>query len=272
MNASMNQILRMAGIIVGVLLLTGTFGLVFQRPWAVHLWPWPDSRLSYLFLGAILAAVAAAVVWISWLGDWGALPAGALNVLVIMGTWAAYSLQRALSDHRSSLLYYGLVGVVLALASAAVFLWSRRLPLQDTRSTPRFVLVSFGLFTAVLILAGGALVFRAPIFPWPLSADSSVLFGGIFLGDACYFLYGLLVPRWHNAYGQLLSFLAYDVILIGPFLVLFSSVHPERRLSLSLYVAVLLYSGLLAIYYLLVNTKTRGWQAKSQSDAASFTG
>lgn len=114
---------------------------------------------------------------------------------------------------------------------------------------------------------------RSPhtIFPWPLRPDSSTLFGCIFLGDACYFFYGLLVPRWQNAYGQLLSFLAYDLVLIVPFLELFASVSPERRLSLILYVAVLLYSGMLAIYYLLVNENTRGWQATSQSTEAGLT-
>ena len=273
MNTLMNNNLRITGCITSILLLASTLGFVFQLPLAVNLWPWPDSRLSYLFLGSILAAVTVAVGWISWLGAWGALPAGALNVFVIAVTWAVYFLQRSFSDHHSSLLSYGIVGLLIALVSAVAFLWSRRLPLHDPRPTPRFLLFSFGLFTVILILAGGALIFRVPtIFPWPLNPDSSVLFGCIFLGDAFYFFYGLLVPRWQNAYGQLLSFLAYDLVLIFPFFGLFSSVKPEHRLSLILYVAVLLYSGLLAIYYLLLNNKTRGWQARSQSDEATFTG
>lgn len=273
MNTQMNNNLRIAGFVTGILLLALTLGFVFQFPWVVNLWPWPDSRLSYLFLGSILAAVTVAVGWISWLGEWGALPAGALNVFVIAVTWAAYFLQRFFSGNHSLLLFYGSVGILIALISAAAFLWSRRLPLHDQRPTPRFLLFSFGLFTAVLILAGGALIFRVPtIFPWPLNPDSSVLFGCIFLGDAFYFFYGLLFPRWYNAYGQMLSFLAYDLVLIFPFLGLFSSVKPEHRLSLIIYVAVLLYSGLLAIYYLLVNKQTRGWQARSQFDEASFTG
>jgi hypothetical protein len=273
MNTLMNNNLRIAGFITGILLLVLTLGFVFQLPWVVNLWPWPESRLSYLFLGSILAAVTIAVGWISLLGDWGALPAGALNIFVIAVTWAVYFLQRSFSDHRSSLLSYGIVGILIALVSAAAFLWSRRLPLHDTRPTPRFLLFSFGLFTVILILAGGALIFRVPtIFPWPLTPDASVLFGCIFLGDAFYFFYGLLFPRWHNACGQLLSFLAYDLVLIFPFLGLFSSVKPDHRLSLIIYVAVLLYSGLLSIYYLLLHKKTRGRQARSQSDEAAFTG
>lgn len=272
MNTLTNNYLRIAGFATGILLFVLALGFVFQLPWVINLWPWPDSRLSYLFLGSILAAVTVAVVWISWLGEWGALPAGALNVFVIAMTWAGYFLQRSFSDNRPSLLSYGIIGILIALVSAAAFLWSRRLPLRDTRPTPRFLLFSFGLFTAILILAGGALIFRVPtIFPWPLNPDSSVLFGCIFLGDACYFFYGLLFPRWHNAFGQLLSFLAYDLVLIFPFLGLFSSVKPGHRLSLIIYVAVLLFSGLLSIYYLLLY-KTRGQQARSHSNEGAFTG
>ena len=271
MNTLINKNLRIAGFVTGIILLALTLGFIFQLPWVVKFWPWPDSRLSYLFLGSILAAVTVAVVWISWLGEWGALPAGALNVFVIAVTWTVFFLQRFFSGNHSALLIYAIAGILIALVSAAAFLWSRRLPLHDTRPTPRFLLFSFGLFTVVLILAAGALIFRVPtIFPWPLNPDSSVLFGCIFLGDACYFLYGLLFPRWHNAYGQLLSFLAYDLVLIFPFLGLFSSVKSDHRLSLIIYVAVLLYSGLLASYYLLLNKKVRGRQARSQADEASF--
>ena len=122
---------------------------------------------------------------------------------------------------------------------------------------PLLVRVSFGVFIASLIFAGGALVFRIPVFPWALNPDSSVIFGCIFIGDAFYFLYGLLNPRWHNAAGQLLSFLAYDLVLIVPFLLLFETVKPEFMFSLIVYVAVLVYSGGLAVYFLFVNSQTR---------------
>ncbi len=98
---------------------------------------------------------------------------------------------------------------------------------------------------------------HAPIFPWKLNPDSSVIFGCIFLGDAFYFLYSLLYPRWHNALGQLLSFLAYDLVLIVPFLILFKTVKPEGMLNLIVYVAVLIYSGAIATWFLFIHPKTR---------------
>jgi len=75
--------------------------------------------------------------------------------------------------------------------------------------------------------------------------------------DAFYFLYGLLVPRWHHALGQLLNFLAYDLVLIVPFLWLFKTAKPEYVFSLIVYVAVLIYSGAIAVYFLFVNSQTR---------------
>jgi K+-sensing histidine kinase KdpD len=119
------------------------------------------------------------------------------------------------------------------------------------------VRISFWIFSVTLLLAGGALILRLPVFPWTLNPDSSVIFGCIFLGDAFYFLYGLLRPRWHNAFGQLLSFLAYDLVLIVPFVALVKTVKPELLLNLVVYIAVLLYSGALAVYYLFINSRTR---------------
>ena len=113
------------------------------------------------------------------------------------------------------------------------------------------------MIIASLFLAGGALLLKAPIFPWALNPDSSVIFGCIFIGDAFYFLYGLLRPHWQNAFGQLLSFLAYDLVLIGPFLALFNTVESERLVNLIAYTAVLLYSSILAIYFLFLKPKTR---------------
>lgn len=241
----------------GLVILVIALGFIFQFPLAIGLWPWSDGRLSYLFVGSILAAVSAAAIWIGWTGELGALPAGSLNVFVISVTAAIYFFQLALQDGRPNTLPFGITMLVMAVLSGATFLWSRRLPLHDSRSTPLFVRISFGIFVVALLLAGGALVLKAPIFPWALNPDSSIIFGCIFIGDAFYFLHGILFPRWHNALGQLLSFLAYDLVLIAPFILLFGTVKPEYLLSLVVYVAVLIYSAGLAIYFLFVNPPTR---------------
>jgi hypothetical protein len=241
----------------GLVTLVLAIGFVFQSPIATALWPWPDGRYSYLFIGSILAAACVAMLWIGWTGLFGALPAGALNIFVIAFSAGIYFLGLAFQQGRSTLIFYGIASLLTAVASGGAFLWSRRFSLNDPRPTPLLVRISFGIFIASLLFAGGALLFRAPIFPWDLNPDSSIIFGCIFIGDAFYFLYGLIRPRWQNAFGQLLSFLAYDLVLIGPFLALSKTVDSDHSLGLIVYIVVLLYSGALAVYYLFIDAKTR---------------
>ena len=126
--------------------------------------------------------------------------------------------------------------------------------------------ISFVVFTIVLLLVGTLLVLQKPVvFPWPLKPESSVIFGLIFLGAATYFAIALNSTKWHSARGQLIGFLAYDLILIGPFLAHFSAVKAEHRVSLILYILVLVYSGALAVYYLFINKITRPWKIQEDS-------
>ena len=241
----------------GLVVLALAFGFIFRLPFATGLWPWQDGRYSYLFIGSILAAVSAAMLWIGWTGEFGALPAGSLNIFVIGLTTFIYFLGLGFRNGRTNLIPYGVMSLVVVMAGGAAFLWSRKIPLKDARSMPMLVRISFGIFIVVLFLASGALLLRTQIFPWDLNPDSSVIFGCIFLGDAFYFLYGLLHPRWHNALGQLLSFLAYDLVLILPFILLFPAVKPGHMFSLIVYIVVLIYSGGLAVYYLFIDPQTR---------------
>jgi hypothetical protein len=240
----------------GLVILAFAFSFIVRAPFALSIWPWDDGRYSYLFIGSILAAASAAAIWIGWSGELAALPAGSLNVFVIVLTSGIYFFNLA-AQGRSNILPFGIASVLMAVTSGAAFLWSRKLSLTDQRPTPKLVRVSFGIFIASLFLAGGMLVLRLPVFPWDLNPDSSVVFGCIFLGDAFYFLYSLYRPVWGNTCGQLLSFLAYDLVLIVPFIALFDTVPPERMLNLIVYIAVLVYSGGLAIYYLFIDSQTR---------------
>jgi hypothetical protein len=180
-----------------------------------------------------------------------------LNVFVIALGCVFYLFP--LATERPGLLGFAWVSLVYVLISGLAFLWSSRIPLSGSPPTPMLVRVSFALFAASLLFAGTALIFKQPIFPWNLNTDSSVIFGCIFIGDAFYFLHALFKPQWRNTAGQLLSFLAYDLVLIPPFLRLFETVGPAFRFSLSVYVLVLIYSGAIAIYYLFLNPRTRNW-------------
>ena len=240
----------------GLIFLLFAFGFIYQMPFATSIWPWEDGRYAYRFVGSILAAVSAAALWIGWTGEFGALPAGTLNIFVIALTTTIYFFKLA-SQGRANMTLFGIFGALSAVASLAAFFWSLNIPLKETRPMPKPVKVSFWIFIASLFAAGGALILQAPIFPWALNPDSSVVFGCIFLGDAFYFLYGMFRPNWHNALGQLLSFLAYDLVLILPFIGLISTVEPNRLINLLVYTAVLMYSGGLAVYYLFIDSQTR---------------
>jgi hypothetical protein len=250
------KFIRALTFIGGLLILALALGFIFRVLLTLRLWPWEDGRYSYLFIGSILAAVGAAALWIGWSGEFGALPAGALNVFVIGLTTSIYFFKLA-AQGRANMGLFGVFAALAAIASLGAFLWSLNIPLKESRPMPGPVKVSFWIFIASLFLAGGALILQAPVFPWALNPDTSVIFGCIFVGDAFYFLYGVFRPHWHNALGQLLSFLAYDLVLIVPFVALLDTVEPERYINLLVYIAVLLYSGGLAAFYLFINPQTR---------------
>src|SRR3990172_4255608 len=89
------KMIRYATVFGGLVILALAIGFIFQLPFAINLWPWQDGRYSYLFIGSILAAVSAAAFWIGWTGEFGALPAGSLNIFVIAVTTAIYFFQLA---------------------------------------------------------------------------------------------------------------------------------------------------------------------------------
>jgi hypothetical protein len=256
---SNDRILQLVCIIGGVLLIVLAAGYVVRASWATALWPWADSRLSYIFIGAIIAAIAAALIWIGFAREWGAIAAGALNLTVTAGGLSVFLFQLSTSTGQQSLLGYAVGAALFVLFNIALFVWSRRYPIRDPRPTPLFVRVSFIVFVTVLLATGAALLLKIPnVMPWPLKPETSVMFAWIYIGDALYFIYALAHPRWHNARAQLWSFLVYDAVLLP--VPLISTVPPERSISLAIYLAVLVYSAAVAVYYLLLNGETRRHQ------------
>lgn len=252
-------------VVGGLIFLVVTVGFFLQMDWATALWPWPDGRLSYIFLSSIAAAIAAPVAWIGLSGEFGAARGGAVNLAITAAGWTVYLFVLWGRGGDLQVLITAIAAAVFVAVNAGIYLWSRRQPIRDRRPMPRLVRASFGLFIAILVVVAGLLILQTPgIFPWPLRPESSVMFGFIFLGAAAYFAVALRSSWWHSAKGQLIGFLAYDLVLIGPYVAHFETVAPEHRLSLIVYVAVLVYSGALAVYYLFVNEKTRSWQIISK--------
>lgn len=237
-------------LIAGGALVLGAAVMFLALPAVAEaLWPWELSRLSRIFLASILAASAVPVIWTGFSGEFAAVAAGAIDLAVMYAGMAVYLLVVGSEQPNAGVLPLAIVCVVMAICLFLLFLWSSRLPFLDPRPMPKPVRVSFVIFVCALVAVGAALTIgRQNTFPWPLARDTSVMFGFIYLGAATYFAYGLLRPVWGNAKGQLLGFLAYDIVLIPPFLMHFATVKPAMLPSLTVYTIVLFASAFLAIY------------------------
>lgn len=259
-----HYVVRSILMIGGLLMLVLSYGYYTQADWAIATWLWPEQgRLTYVFMASMQAAIAVAMLWIGFSGDVSVMAAGGLNLFLMMAGIAVFLLMDVgTSEPRA--VPYGIACAVFALCNLPLILWARRFPVQQAQPTPMGVRISFVIFIVALIGVGLALVLQlANIFPWPLRPDTATIFGWMFLGDSLYFLYGLLLPRWSNARAQLWSFLAYDLVLIGPFINHFANVTPERLPSLIVYTGVLVLSGVIALYYLLINPTSRVWRQRS---------
>lgn len=254
----MTKLLRLLLFLTALALLVVHAGFVLALPWATALWPWPDTPLSYIFVGSILAAVALPIAWVALSGELAALRGGALDFTVTYAGLSAFFVWYFTEQGLSPVNPFTLFAVAGLIANIIIAAAAWQTPFRDRRPMPTLVRWSFLLFALVLIAVGIALVMQLPhLFPWPLKPPTSVVIGCVFLGAAAYFLYGFAVPLWSNAAGQLVGFLAYDLVLLAPFVAHFDKVADAHRLSLIVYVTVLAYSAVLAVYFLLVHRPTR---------------
>ena len=273
--------LRVTSVIVGVVFAVIAVGFYTRADWATAIWPWPDVRMSYVFLASIAAAICAPALWIAVTGELAAYAGIWLNTAVVYSGAAVYLTARAIRHGDADLVLPAAVSVGAIVVSALLVWWFRRFPIRDPRPTPRFVRWSFVGFAVVLIAVAIPLVLQVErVFPWDLSAGTSTLIGCIFLGPSCYFLYGALQPRWALSAGQLWSFLAYDLVLATPYVKLLtqrsegtSGLYADygygsygagtpagdgvNEASLAVYLAVIGFSTALACYYLFVDRRTR---------------
>ncbi len=273
----MATLIRSILIIGGGLMVVLAAGYFFQLPWATATWFWPEGGvLSHAFIAAMQAAIAAAMLWIGISGELGAIAAGTLNLTVMLVGVAVLLIRLIEPSEHYYLMDYAIGCALFALFNLLFFVWSSGLPIRDQRRTPMPIRLSYVLFILVLAGVGVALILRIPnILPWKVEPheETRIIFGWMFLGDAFYFLYALLRPQWNNARAQLWSFLAYDLVLLGPFgmrllkiaglpidqLLGYEVKLPPSELwpNLLVYTLVLLYSAGLGIYYLLINAQTR---------------
>lgn len=237
------------------------FALAFflQWPWAINLWPFPGTTpLTFIFISSIFAAAGASTLWAVASGNLGALAGIGLDYLTILVPVTIFAFRIGASSNDSRMIVSSVLCLIGAVFGLALFLWSRRIPLDQTVPMPRIVRWSFIVVIIILLIVAGRMILQVPnAIPWMVTPELSVVIGWMFLGAAIYFAYGVLFPSWLNAAGQLIGFLAYDIVLIVPFLTRLPTTAPEFRVGLSIYTAVVTLSAILAIYYLFINKATR---------------
>jgi hypothetical protein len=265
-NPNIFKLFRFITLIFGIFFIFLTVIFYTRSDLATAIWPWSYttlSPLSYTFIASITIAIAMPSLWIAITGELGATFGGALDLAIFAFGSSIYMFQSYGVMERERVLVGAIVTLLLAVFSLAACVISYQFPFKDTRPMPRLLRYSFAFFGLTLIVAGIGLVLKQPVFPWRLSGEASIIYGWIFLGAAAYFWYGFFRPVLGNANGQFLGFLVYDLILIGPFLAHLNEGEPQYRLSLLIYLTVIIYSGVLAIYYLLISPETRVWQRKT---------
>ncbi len=242
--------LRGALALVALVFLLFGIGFWLRAPWALAHWPWSDGPLSYLFIASILIAEGATVLWVAISLELRAARGGALG-LAAMSAGIVMTMGNLYAQRSEGLLLgWAVVWSVIALGALALWALSAKFPTRDTRPTPAIVRGSFLVFALALGVATAMLLLRAPVvFPWPLKPESSTMFGCFFLASALYFFDGWLRPSAANATGQLLGFGLYDLVLLPRYLAFWPKTQGGFRVSLAIYLVVLIWSGLLALWY-----------------------
>lgn len=255
------KIVRFTLFAICIVQLLFAIAFFLQWPFVVNMWPYLGTTpLTFIFISSIFAAAAAATLWAVATGNYGALAGIGLDYLAILTPLSIFSLQLGISSGTPQLTTYGILCLFGALFGLGLMVWSIQIPMDTTMPMPTPVKWSFVVFIIALLIVSASLILKRPnVIPWKITPELSVVIGCMFLGAMMYFIYAMLRPSWANAGGQLAGFLAYDVVLIVPFLTKLPTVAPEQRVGLTIYTAVLIYSGLLAAYYLFMHKPTRLW-------------
>jgi len=252
------KVVRVGLVVFALGGIAETVGFFFLQGWATSLVPWELNRMAGIFLSSICIAFSLPMLWIALSQEYAGLAGGAVNFAIIFGGFSTFSFSVYAATSRQPVLLFGVITLIGFLVTLGLIYFGFQHKFKDVRPTPVLVRVSFLAFFINLVYSGAQLALSKPgVFPWELTHQQSVLYGWIFLGASTYFLYGFLRPVLGNAHGQLLGFLAYDLVLIVPYIGLFFRDEPIFVPNLVYYITVLVYSGSLGIYYLFMNKGTR---------------
>lgn len=268
--------IRIATGVMAVLWGLATLGLLLESPLVTWLWPWDGARMTYIWLASIAAAVAAPLAWSCLINEPAALAGTSLDGAAIGSLATIALIVMAIERDENRLFIYAAVTLGSSFLAWMTYRLFDPWPVQDPTPQPRLPRMMFYALVAILIPLGLLLLFRVGnMFPWTLPSETSSLIGGIFIGAATYFAYGLRRSEWVHMGGQLAGLLAYDVVLAVPYWqeivagdrIDGSGSYTYRGInldgsgvnqsSLYVYTAVITVSGIVAAYYLFFDKRTR---------------
>jgi hypothetical protein len=249
----MAQLFRFVTLLFCVLSAVLCVGFSTQQAWAVSGYPWPDGRLSYIWLGSIFAAYALPLGWLVWSGEQKAAWPGYVSLSL-----TAFGLGWLFNEEmfRQQLPYLGsyahlMLATGIAMGTMAGIAYTA-VGSPDPRLTPLWI--RYKVFVPIILielLATALLLWRYPyVFPWPLKPATSLMMGLIFLGSGCYHSFVLLYPSWHYAKGQLLGFVGYGAVLTIPYLAHFGRVKSAHLPSLIAFFTIIVVMNGVACYAL----------------------
>ena len=254
----MKKTIRYLLLAIGMVQALLAVAFIVQWQLVLDVWPFPGTTsLTFIFVASILAAAAASQLWAAGTENYGAMAGIGLDYLAIFAALTVISLNLDTVAQPNRLIYAALAAIT-ALFGLALFAWASRVPIDPRPAQPRLVRWSFMVFVVGLFVVGGLVVLGTQdVIPWSITPELAAVVGWMFIGAALYFVYGVLRHSWLNSAGQLLGFLAYDVVLILPFAARLGTTPTQFFAGLVVYIVVLLYSGTLAFYYLFIYPPTR---------------
>lgn len=262
----MRLLLRFAFIAAAIAAAAVAAGLTLRVPAAIELWPWADTLLSFAFLGAVVAALAAGALWIGLTGQFRAAVISLFGLFLICAASAGYLFW--LDQQRGT---DALVPQTAIMGGAALFALALLVIAKGGDPEPRLMgwlpRASCVLYGLILGGIGWALVDqRYDVFPWPLQPETSVVFGILFAGLGVVYLLTAWSGDRRAGMVVMLGFLAYDLLLLPRLVPLFPSIDPDRLLSLAAYCGVLGYSAVVAVDYLLFDGRRAARDARDDDE------
>lgn len=243
----------------GMLFLVLALGFAFQIPWVTLIWDWSDDPMTGIFLTALLASYSAGSLLLAWLEEWRAAIGGAIALVIGFGGFAITAAAIALTGGGTDLIIHAAVMAVIAAIAVGTAFTGLSGRADAPRPLPRGLRYTYLALAPLMVLIGVQLLLHIPaILPWPLTWQTSMLLGWILIGFSANYAYVALRGDWAAGQVLLFGFLVYDIAFIVPLLQHAGDVVGEDFwISQVINVCVVVFSALLAVYYLFLNRQTR---------------